>query len=42
MYVACTRARDTLRVSWNGKPSPFLQTGERGDVQVGASASPAS
>lgn len=24
-YVACTRARDTLRVSWNGNPSPFVE-----------------
>jgi superfamily I DNA/RNA helicase len=24
LYVACTRARDQLVVSWNGKPSPFL------------------
>lgn len=23
-YVACTRARDILRVSWTGKPSPLL------------------
>lgn len=33
MYVACTRARDTLRVSWTGKVSPFLAgavTGELG------------
>ena len=26
MYVACTRARETLRVSWNNKPSEFLPT----------------
>ncbi|MCX5176264.1 UvrD-helicase domain-containing protein [Streptomyces virginiae] len=24
LFVACTRARETLRVSWNGEPSPFL------------------
>lgn len=24
LYVACTRARDLLRVSWTGKPSPFI------------------
>ena len=24
VYVACTRARDTLRVSWTGKASPLL------------------
>jgi superfamily I DNA/RNA helicase len=24
LYVACTRARDQLVVSWHGKPSPFL------------------
>ncbi|MGH3624799.1 MAG: 3'-5' exonuclease, partial [Sciscionella sp.] len=24
LYVACTRARDQLIVSWNGTPSPFL------------------
>jgi superfamily I DNA/RNA helicase len=24
LYVACTRARDQLVVSWNGKPPPFL------------------
>jgi hypothetical protein len=24
LHVACTRARDTLRLSWAGKPSPFL------------------
>jgi superfamily I DNA/RNA helicase len=26
LYVACTRARDDLRVSWSGPPSPFLDT----------------
>ncbi len=25
LYVACTRARDDLRVSWSGEASPFLQ-----------------
>ncbi|ATL31048.1 DEAD/DEAH box helicase [Streptomyces formicae] len=24
LFVACTRAREALRVSWHGKPSPFL------------------
>ncbi|WP_030902867.1 UvrD-helicase domain-containing protein [Streptomyces sp. NRRL F-5126] len=24
LFVACTRARETLRVSWHGAPSPFL------------------
>lgn len=24
LFVACTRARDVLRVSWSGQPSPFL------------------
>ncbi|MGW6572645.1 3'-5' exonuclease [Streptomyces sp. NPDC054945] len=24
LFVACTRARETLRVSWSGEPSPFL------------------
>jgi superfamily I DNA/RNA helicase len=24
LFVACTRARDALRVSWHGTPSPFL------------------
>ena len=24
LFVVCTRARDHLHVSWNGKPSPFL------------------
>jgi superfamily I DNA/RNA helicase len=24
LYVAMTRARDELRVTWNGAPSPFL------------------
>ncbi|MEU1941213.1 UvrD-helicase domain-containing protein [Streptomyces sp. NPDC020125] len=24
LFVACTRARDALRVSWHGDPSPFL------------------
>lgn len=24
LFVAITRARDTLRISWSGKPSPFL------------------
>ncbi|WP_424185359.1 3'-5' exonuclease [Actinokineospora sp. G85] len=26
LYVACTRARDQLHVTWSGKPSRFLQT----------------
>jgi hypothetical protein len=26
LFVACTRARDTLRVTWSGPPSPFLTT----------------
>jgi len=25
LYVACTRARDDLRVSWTGAPSPFIE-----------------
>jgi hypothetical protein len=25
LYVACTRARDDLRVSWSGAPSPFVE-----------------
>ncbi|WP_425576365.1 hypothetical protein [Streptomyces glaucosporus] len=24
LFVACTRAREALRVSWHGTPSPFL------------------
>jgi hypothetical protein len=24
LYVACTRARDALRVTWSGQPSPFI------------------
>nr|WP_260867376.1 3'-5' exonuclease [Streptomyces sp. SAJ15] len=24
LFVACTRAREELRVSWHGAPSPFL------------------
>jgi superfamily I DNA/RNA helicase len=24
LFVAATRARDTLRISWHGKPSPYL------------------
>ena len=24
LYVACTRARDALRISWAGRTSPFL------------------
>ena len=24
LFVACTRARDALAVSWSGSPSPFL------------------
>ncbi|MEI7887683.1 MAG: 3'-5' exonuclease [Actinomycetes bacterium] len=24
MYVACTRARDYLRISWKRNPSPFI------------------
>jgi len=24
LFVACTRAREELRVSWYGRPSPFL------------------
>lgn len=24
LFVACTRARDSLHVSWSGAPSPFL------------------
>lgn len=24
LFVACTRARDGLHVSWSGEPSPFL------------------
>lgn len=27
LFVACTRARDHLHVSYTGKPSPFLSTG---------------
>jgi len=30
LYVACTRARDCLRVSWSGVPSPFLEPLLRG------------
>ncbi|MEN3585313.1 3'-5' exonuclease [Streptomyces sp. ZYX-F-203] len=26
LFVACTRARDALYVSWSGEPSPFLLT----------------
>jgi superfamily I DNA/RNA helicase len=26
LFVACTRAREALRVSWHGQPSPFLAT----------------
>ncbi|MFG3252702.1 hypothetical protein [Streptomyces sp. NPDC048172] len=24
LFVACTRAREALHVSWHGPPSPFL------------------
>lgn len=24
LFVACTRARERLQVSWHGEPSPFL------------------
>jgi superfamily I DNA/RNA helicase len=24
LFVAATRARDTLRISWHGRPSPYL------------------
>lgn len=27
LFVACTRAREDLHVSWHGTPSPFLPTG---------------
>ncbi|GLU47691.1 UvrD-helicase domain-containing protein [Nocardiopsis ansamitocini] len=27
LYVACTRARESLYVSWHGEPSPFLPVG---------------
>lgn len=27
LFVAATRARDTLRISWHGKPSPYLPLG---------------
>jgi superfamily I DNA/RNA helicase len=26
LFVAATRARDTLRISWHGRPSPYLPT----------------
>ncbi|MEV4127221.1 3'-5' exonuclease [Nocardia sp. NPDC049707] len=29
LLVAATRARDVLRVSWHGKPSPYLPVGSR-------------
>ncbi|MFD0375588.1 UvrD-helicase domain-containing protein [Streptomyces sp. NPDC127112] len=29
LFVACTRAREKLRISWHGQPSPFLQLGTR-------------
>ena len=25
LYVAATRARDALRITWSGEPSPFLK-----------------
>lgn len=28
LYVACTRARDDLRVTWSGPPSPFIERNE--------------
>jgi len=31
LFVAATRARDSLMISWHGKPSPFLPTGESND-----------
>ena len=34
MYVACTRARDTLRVSWTGKASPFVRTEDGKDART--------
>lgn len=34
MYVACTRARDTLRVSWTGKASPFVRTKDGKDART--------
>lgn len=30
LFVAATRARDTLRVSWHGEPSRFLSTHQQG------------
>ncbi|MCX5210081.1 AAA family ATPase [Kitasatospora sp. NBC_00240] len=29
LFVACTRAREALRVTWSGEPSPFLPPSER-------------
>jgi ATP-dependent exoDNAse (exonuclease V) beta subunit len=28
LFVACTRAREALAVSWSGTPSPFLPLAE--------------
>ncbi|GGX39349.1 UvrD-helicase domain-containing protein [Streptomyces chryseus] len=36
LFVAATRARDSVDVFWHGKPSPFL-TGAWGDAEPGAS-----
>jgi superfamily I DNA/RNA helicase len=30
LFVACTRAREALRISWHGNPSPFLAVAEAG------------
>ncbi|WP_210586807.1 UvrD-helicase domain-containing protein [Streptomyces sp. GESEQ-35] len=30
LFVACTRAREALRVSWHGNPSPFLAVADAG------------
>ncbi|WP_406310942.1 UvrD-helicase domain-containing protein [Streptomyces thermoviolaceus] len=43
LFVAATRARDALRISWHGRPSPFLPlqeqkdsgSGEQGDGEGG-------
>ncbi|MFE7558649.1 UvrD-helicase domain-containing protein [Kitasatospora sp. NPDC057500] len=34
LFVACTRARDAMAVSWSGAPSPFLADLVRGEEEV--------
>jgi superfamily I DNA/RNA helicase len=38
LFVAATRARDTLRISWHGKPSPYLSAAHAEPVGARSSA----